>query len=66
MVHKHMKRCSTSFMIKLHGDIIFRLSDGPHWQDQRGIGRDFPATVVVMQIGQLYSRRLGNIQLKGE
>ena len=38
----------------------------PHWQDQGGIGRDFPATVVVMQIGQLYSRRLVNIQLKGE
>ena len=24
-----MKRCSASFMIELHGDITFRLSDGP-------------------------------------
>ena len=36
----------------------------PGWQGQWGVGRDFPATVVVMEIGQLYPWQLGNIQLK--
>ena len=56
-----MKRCSTSFMIKLHWDIIFHLSDGPNfqrfanvWQDCGGIGRDSPTRLVGVQTGQPY------------
>lgn len=60
-------------MIELHGDITFRLSDGPTeglptprpGEASGGVGRDFPATVV-MEIGQLYPWQLGNIQPKGK
>lgn len=38
----------------------------PRWRGQWGVGRDFPATAVVMEIGQLYPWQLGNIQPKGK
>ena len=72
MIHKHMKICSTSFMLQLLQDIVFHLSDGPIskglltpcYQDCGGIWGDSPTRLVGVSIAQPYRWRIGNIERK--